>query len=73
LPCARNKTHGKDFDARQTRVFPLCALPRCKPSCAVAKPLPRQSSHPPMHRAPRGASPSLPPAWIMQPKRGGER
>jgi hypothetical protein len=24
LPCARNKTHGKDFDARQTRVFPLC-------------------------------------------------
>jgi hypothetical protein len=22
LPCARQKTHGKGFDARQTRVFP---------------------------------------------------
>jgi hypothetical protein len=22
LPCARKKTHGKDFDARQTRIFP---------------------------------------------------
>jgi hypothetical protein len=23
LPCARKKTHGKDFHARQTQVFPL--------------------------------------------------
>jgi hypothetical protein len=26
LPCARNKTHDKDFDAQQTRVFPLWGL-----------------------------------------------
>jgi hypothetical protein len=23
LPCARYKTHGKDFDARQAHVFPV--------------------------------------------------